>query len=194
MITFQSKYYDSESGLYYYYHRYYDPQRGRFITEDPIGISGGLNLYRFVNNNPVMNVDPWGEDWNKIVKWLDKWGEDADKRINNELKRRYPWMYEPPPTEEEIQEQINYLKCMGNCMLKEYGVSFVKEHMAESAFEMSVEYGGKFLKFLGKTGLKILPYYGWGSFIYDIIHCNKVCSEGCKKGDSDVTVYMESSK
>ncbi len=67
-IGFQSKYYDTESGLYYYYHRYYDPNTGRFTTEDPIGISGGLNLYRFVNNNPVNYVDPrglYGRNWVK---------------------------------------------------------------------------------------------------------------------------------
>ncbi len=59
-IGFQSKYHDTESGLYYYYHRYYDPNTGRFITEDPIGIAGGLNLYKAFGNNPVSYVDPWG--------------------------------------------------------------------------------------------------------------------------------------
>ncbi len=69
-IGFQSKYYDTESGLYYYYHRYYDPKSGRFITEDPIGIAGGLNLYRFVNNNPVNFVDPWGlRSWWHPYNW-----------------------------------------------------------------------------------------------------------------------------
>ena len=62
MINSQSKYYDTKSGLYYYYHRYYDPKTGRFITEDPIGIAGGLNLYKAFGNNPVNYVDPFGED------------------------------------------------------------------------------------------------------------------------------------
>ena len=48
-------------GLYYMRARYYDPQVGRFISEDPIGFAGGdVNLYAYVQNNPIMFIDPWG--------------------------------------------------------------------------------------------------------------------------------------
>jgi uncharacterized protein RhaS with RHS repeats len=40
--------------------RYYDANLGRFVSEDPIGHNGGLNLYAYVGGNPVMAVDPWG--------------------------------------------------------------------------------------------------------------------------------------
>jgi RHS repeat-associated protein len=50
----------SETGLYYLRQRYYDPSLGRFLTRDPIGILGGLNLYGYVLNNPVNFVDPNG--------------------------------------------------------------------------------------------------------------------------------------
>ncbi len=53
---------DSESGLYYYRARYYDPQIGRFISEDPIGFGGGVNFYAYVENNPLTYVDPLGHD------------------------------------------------------------------------------------------------------------------------------------
>jgi RHS repeat-associated protein len=59
-LGFQSKYYDQESGLYYFYHRYYHPVNGRFINEDPIGLDGGLNMYRFVFNSPINFIDPFG--------------------------------------------------------------------------------------------------------------------------------------
>ncbi len=47
-------------GLDYLTHRYYDPQVGRFISRDPIGYSGGLNLYGYCDGNPVSRVDPLG--------------------------------------------------------------------------------------------------------------------------------------
>jgi len=47
-------------GLDYLYQRYYDPAMGRFITRDPIGWAGGLNLYGYVGNDPVNAVDPLG--------------------------------------------------------------------------------------------------------------------------------------
>ncbi|MEA1900480.1 MAG: RHS repeat-associated core domain-containing protein [Thermodesulfobacteriota bacterium] len=48
--------------------RYYDPQVGRFISEDPIGFAGGdVNLYAYVSNNPVMFVDPDGEFLQSII-------------------------------------------------------------------------------------------------------------------------------
>ncbi len=53
---------DPETGLYFYRARYYDPNVGKFISEDPIGIDGGdFNLYRYVRNNPLNFTDPTGE-------------------------------------------------------------------------------------------------------------------------------------
>ena len=49
------------NGLYYMRARYYDPQVGRFISEDPIGFEGGdVNLYVYASNNPILFIDPWG--------------------------------------------------------------------------------------------------------------------------------------
>lgn len=57
----QAKYFDGETGLYYYGHRYYSPSTGRWLSKDPIGEQGGLNLYGFVHNAPVGTFDPFGE-------------------------------------------------------------------------------------------------------------------------------------
>ena len=59
-IRFSTQYTDDETGLVYYGFRFYDPSKGRFLTRDPIGEAGGLNLYRFVGNDPVGRVDVWG--------------------------------------------------------------------------------------------------------------------------------------
>jgi len=47
-------------GLYYMRARYYDADTGRFISEDPSGFNGGINLYAYCNSNPVNFVDPLG--------------------------------------------------------------------------------------------------------------------------------------
>lgn len=54
---------DATTGLMYYRARWYDPQVGRFISEDPIGFKGGVNSYRYVRNNPIRFIDPLGLDW-----------------------------------------------------------------------------------------------------------------------------------
>jgi len=46
--------------LHYNWHRFYDPETGRYISADPIGLAGGINLYAYVCNDPVNFVDPWG--------------------------------------------------------------------------------------------------------------------------------------
>ncbi|ENL7332718.1 RHS repeat protein, partial [Escherichia albertii] len=51
--------YDEESGLYYNRNRYYDPLQGRYITQDPIGLKGGGNLYKYPLN-PVQKIDVLG--------------------------------------------------------------------------------------------------------------------------------------
>jgi len=57
---FQGREYDFQTGLYYFRARWYSPETGRWLSKDPIGISGGLNLYAFCENNSVNFVDPMG--------------------------------------------------------------------------------------------------------------------------------------
>jgi len=59
-VRFSSKYTDAESGLLYYGYRYLDPSTGRWPSRDPIGESGGANLYGFVGNEPVGRWDRLG--------------------------------------------------------------------------------------------------------------------------------------
>ena len=56
----QYRYYADSTGLDYLKARYYDPGLGRFTSSDPIGYSGGLNVYSYVGNQPVAAVDPSG--------------------------------------------------------------------------------------------------------------------------------------
>ncbi|MDW5416633.1 RHS repeat-associated core domain-containing protein [Iodobacter sp. CM08] len=58
-IRFQGQYFDEESGLHYNRHRYYDPEIGRFISSDPIGLMGGFNTHAYAPN-PVEWIDPLG--------------------------------------------------------------------------------------------------------------------------------------
>jgi RHS repeat-associated protein len=51
---------DPDTGLLYYRARFYDPLVARFISEDPIGFVGGINLYAYVSNNPIALRDPLG--------------------------------------------------------------------------------------------------------------------------------------
>jgi RHS repeat-associated protein len=61
-FRFSTKYYDTETDLYYYGYRYYSAQLGRWINRDPIEEEGGFNLYGFVENDPIDYIDPIGED------------------------------------------------------------------------------------------------------------------------------------
>jgi len=61
---------DVETGLVYSQHRYYSPQMGRWLTKDPIGAEGGINVYEVCGNNPIMGADPSGldGDW-PMAQW-----------------------------------------------------------------------------------------------------------------------------
>jgi RHS repeat-associated protein len=59
-FRFSTKYFDAETGFYYYGYRYYSPELGRWLNRDPIEEEGGLNLYGFVGNDPVNRWDRLG--------------------------------------------------------------------------------------------------------------------------------------
>jgi RHS repeat-associated protein len=85
---FQCREYSWATGLFYFRARWYDPVTGRWLSKDPIGISGGLNQYVFCGNNPVNFRDPWGllEEFQMILNggqttWLTHRQVGADGTI-----------------------------------------------------------------------------------------------------------------
>ena len=74
-FRYRSYYYDTETELYYLQTRYYDPELGRFISQDSIEYAApetinGLNLYAYCGNNPVMNIDPTGRKFSGNIVQL----------------------------------------------------------------------------------------------------------------------------
>ena len=59
---FSTKYYDAETGLYYYGCRFYSPSLLRWLNRDPISEQGGINLYSFCLNNALYSIDSFGRD------------------------------------------------------------------------------------------------------------------------------------
>ena len=59
---FQCREWSAATGLTNFRARWYDPVTGRWLSKDPIGLSGGLNLYAFCGNSVLCNVDPFGTD------------------------------------------------------------------------------------------------------------------------------------
>ena len=89
--TFTGREYDPETGLYYYRARYDDARVGRFISEDPIGLAGGINLYSYVHSNPVNFVDPWGlltsEEWNRLLNEIKGWVRTPYNKLGKKSKK-----------------------------------------------------------------------------------------------------------
>lgn len=80
--TYRGREWDPEIGLYYYRARYYDPTIGRFISRDPISFAGGdVNLYGYVQNNPVNKTDPLG------LLVSPPSGHDVSDRFHNECSK-----------------------------------------------------------------------------------------------------------
>jgi len=67
---FSTKYLDAETGLYYYGYRFYHAEAGRWVNRDPIRERGGINLYAYVENDPVNRWDLLGLACIKEISFL----------------------------------------------------------------------------------------------------------------------------
>jgi RHS repeat-associated protein len=105
-FRFPGQYYDRETGLHYNYHRYYDPHIGRYLTPDPIGLAGGINLFIYVENNPTNLIDAFGL-YCKIV-----FGD--------------PYAGGDPIRQWETEKRVGYYEAVGKWLLVEILLARVK--------------------------------------------------------------------
>ena len=79
-IRFSTKYFDTETSLYYYGYRFYHPVLMRWLNRDPVEETGGMNLYVFCANNPTLRHDVDGRSWltcfgDCIEEWRLDWSK-----------------------------------------------------------------------------------------------------------------------
>ena len=96
----QNQYYDEETGLHYNLFRYYEPEAGRFVNQDPIGLWGGENLYQFADNALVW-FDPLG--LKKKKTYAQRLGTAGERRVMRYLEgtgryKKSPLFKMPPET------------------------------------------------------------------------------------------------
>ncbi len=68
------------AGLHYNWNRYYDPETGRYISPDPIGLAGGISLYGYAGGDSVNAIDPWG-----LCKELGESAVECSDRVAKEV-------------------------------------------------------------------------------------------------------------
>ena len=85
LVRFQGQWLDEETGLYYNRYRYYDPKQGRYITQDPIGLAGGLNSYAYVGGNPINFIDPKGLETTVTVWQPVGWGLSSFGHVSTNI-------------------------------------------------------------------------------------------------------------
>jgi len=88
-LRFPGQYFDAETGLHYNYMRYYDPEIGRYITTDPLGLIAGINTYTYAAGNPLAAIDPTGEIIPVVAGWLVKSLFSATVAVVLEIASQY---------------------------------------------------------------------------------------------------------
>jgi RHS repeat-associated protein len=114
-LRYPGQYALTETGLYNNYFRDYDPQTGRYLESDPIGLRAGVNTYAYVDGNPVSNIDPLGLQTfpgtaSGGAYWF-QFGEGAGA-----MWRNYQRMQERSWRGSDL-----YYHCMANCQATNYG-------------------------------------------------------------------------
>ena len=177
-LRFPGQYYDEETGLHYNYFRYYDPETGRYITSDPIGLEGGYNTYEYVSNNPLISIDINGLRRTSMSDLSLGTGAGIQNNVPNHGPGLNDYLndYDLNPYYVEKTESIRrdcetYRQCTVRCLAKimSYGV-------AQEGLRRKLESIAKLAA--KKLVLSSIVGYGWYSNVRSIaegIDCFYVC-------------------
>jgi RHS repeat-associated protein len=164
-LRFPGQYYDSETGLHYNWHRYYDPETGRYMTPDPIGLEGGINLYTYVGGDPVNWFDPEG---------LSPDDCDRKKCIRDCLQKNYGDLYGWAST-------LNPLSAvsLGNSLYSDYSAKKLKQSGLRNK-HTNWKVGKRQMRTLGQFGKfnSAMAVVGAGAFGFQLgadIYCYLQC-------------------
>ncbi|MDR4515568.1 MAG: hypothetical protein MRJ23_12930 [Nitrosomonas sp.] len=116
-LRFAGQYFDTETNLHYNYYRDYEPQTGRYLSSDPIGLAGGLNTYGYVDGNPLHFIDPFGlskfdklfglpkQFWNWYHRQVKRQGDpDLTKKEAQDLHKEWQNLGKPKPDNKGKQD------------------------------------------------------------------------------------------
>ncbi|RLC60561.1 MAG: hypothetical protein DRI01_10040, partial [Chloroflexi bacterium] len=205
----QGRRYDSESGLYYFRHRYLSPTLGRFMQRDPIGYADGMNLYEILHSTPLALSDPYGlyRDWTEhIARWALVYDPTPGSVENpvRKFSREYSELRRRATIKafehlRDIKERERYSRCH-SLRLKSIDIDHRANHVLE------VDWTGKWicLEWYGKGGARsilsnigmlltggppvdtIYLYGRIGNVTYTNIHLETIMlsAECCRAGSS----------
>jgi len=97
-LRFPGQYFDRETGLHYNYFRDFDPNIGRYVQGDPIGLKGGLNLYQYALSNPITFWDSLGLEPPKLTDqpYVDLRDPRVPRGFGGSEVPGHPHLVEPP--------------------------------------------------------------------------------------------------
>jgi RHS repeat-associated protein len=176
-FTFTGREWDKEAGLYYYRARYYDTIAGRFISKDPIGFRGGINLYAYVDSvgEPSVDTNLYAYTGNNPVNLVDELGLQEHPLIGMS-RSPYYWYYQPAP---HVKPLAQFSICEAKCMAWGYTAP-VTFKLGEEGLTHLMKHHPKSPKWL-KWGGKKLGWIGWGIFAYEAFECAEKCGEADNK-------------
>jgi len=192
-LRLPGQYHDGETGTHYNYLRDYDPETGRYITSDPIGLKGGMNTYTYALADPLRKIDtlgtwswPWesatppsaGEEGSEVIDQIKNYMSSAgDKMIETLVGENFKKMGEsifgtlPQAYEDLVFENPKYEKpSIGELQI------FMSESALDIVYTMmvlaAIEKGANFVinkpnpwTFLGGKAVKFILKQGVRAFV-----------------------------
>ncbi|MEA1875828.1 MAG: RHS repeat-associated core domain-containing protein [Bacteroidota bacterium] len=174
-LRFPGQYEDQETALHYNGHRYYDPNTGRYLRLDPIGLEGGINLFTYTTNNPINAIDPLGLldipegfwEYNKnrfLPSEYYQAPNEAQKYQVDQFKKRFPFGWNNRGYSELGRimsesmmsgELTAYDKCLNDCLMKAIlGYNPISPVEGELKTYAITKSGQKAIERAAKKGLK----------------------------------------